>query len=117
MQIFLYALFYLTILLPSSDKSAINADAINNKSKTFNVLTWNCEGLKNSVFMIKTVLKSQKISFACLSEPQIYQCDISKICEYLEGEYCWHLNSADLHDQDLPLISSKAHGGTLMLWL
>ena len=67
--------------------------------------------------MLKTVLKSHNISFASLSEPQIFQCDISKVCEYLEGEYCWYLNSADLHDPDLPLISSRAHGGTLMLWL
>ena len=36
--------------------------------------------------------------------------------KYLQGDYCYHLNSEDLHDPDLPLIRTRSHGGTLMLW-
>ena len=59
-------------------------------------MTWNCEGIKNSIFKLINILKNSKISFASISEPQLYQCDTSQVFQYLEGEYCWHLNSADL---------------------
>ena len=80
-------------------------------------LTWNCEGIKNSIFKLKDILSSTKTSFVCLSEPQIYQCDVDQLLQYLEGDYCWHLNSHDLLDPELPLVKSKAIGGTLMLWM
>ena len=34
----------------------------------------------------------------------------------LQGEYFCSLNSADKFDPELPLVKSKAHGGTLALW-
>ena len=34
----------------------------------------------------------------------------------LSNEYLSSLNSADKHDPELPLIKSKAHGGTMVLW-
>ena len=34
---------------------------------------------------------------------------------YLQ-DYCFHLNSDDLQDPDLPLVKSKATGGTFALW-
>ena len=67
--------------------------------------------------MLKDVLSDQKVSLACLSEPQLFQCDAKQILQYVEGEYCWHLNSDDLSDPELPTVKSRAHGGTLMLWL
>jgi hypothetical protein len=79
--------------------------------------TWNCKGIKNSIFRLKSILTNSKISFACISEPQLYQCDTSQVFQYLEGEYCWHLNSADLIDPELTLVQSRASGGTLVLWL
>ena len=82
----------------------------------FTALTWNCEGIKNNFFFLKNALSKYKVDLACLSEPQIYQCDAKHILKNLEGEYCWHLNSDDLLDQELPLVKSRAHGGTLMLW-
>ena len=51
-----------------------------------------------------------------LSEPQIFQCDVQEVMKYLKGDYCYFLNSDDLHDPELPLIKSKSQGGTLMLW-
>ena len=34
----------------------------------------------------------------------------------LSDKYCFTLNSSDLSDPELPLVSSKAHGGTMALW-
>ena len=87
------------------------------KSKTFKSLTWNCEEIKNSIFFLKDILSGSEISFVCISEPQIYQCHANQVLSYLEGEYCWYLNSEDILDPELPLVRSKAHGGTLLLWL
>ena len=67
--------------------------------------------------MLKNVLSSYKVGLACISEPQLFQCDTYQIFQYLEGEYCWHLNSEDLLDPELPLVKTRAHGGTLMIWL
>ena len=36
--------------------------------------------------------------------------------QYLGEDYCWFLNSHDLQDPELPLVKSRAHGGTLLLW-
>ena len=66
---------------------------------------------------MKSVLSNSRPTFAFLSEPQLFQCDAKQIFKYLDGEYCWHLNSDDLLDPELPLVRSKSHGGTLMLWL
>ena len=73
--------------------------------------------MKNSIFQLKNVLSTSKISFACLSEPQLYQCDVQQLLQYLEGDYCWHLNSDDLPDPELPLVKSRAFGSTMMLWM
>ena len=35
---------------------------------------------------------------------------------YFNGDYCYTLNSEDLHSPDLPLLSNKAKGGTLVMW-
>ena len=51
-----------------------------------------------------------------LSEPQIYQNDVELAMKYLIGEYNYSLNSEDVLDPDLPLIKSKANGGTMLLW-
>ena len=36
--------------------------------------------------------------------------------DYLRGQYSSSLNSEDLYDLELPLTSSKAKGGTMVLW-
>ena len=82
----------------------------------FRALTWNCEGVKNNIFKLNSVLLNNNVSFAFISEPQLYQCDAASIFQYLEGDYCWSLNSHDILDPELPLVKSRAIGGTLMLW-
>ena len=51
-----------------------------------------------------------------ISEPQIYQNDVEQVMMYLRGEYNFALKSADKYDPDLPLVKSKAYGGTMLLW-
>ena len=51
-----------------------------------------------------------------LSDPQIYQCDANQTLQYIQGEYCWYLNSHDVLDPELPLYTSTAYGGTLTVW-
>ena len=54
--------------------------------------------------------------FIFLSEAQLYQCDLSLAMETFKGEYCSSLNSKDIHDPGLPLASSSANGGTMIMW-
>ena len=72
--------------------------------------------MKNSIYELNDIVRDYKPNLVFLSEPQLYQCDANNVFQYLEGEYCWHLNSADLNDPELPLMKSRAHGGTAALW-
>ena len=51
-----------------------------------------------------------------LSEPQIFQTDLQQQLCHIQHEYCYHLHSDDLLDPELPLVKSRAVGGTLSLW-
>ena len=79
-------------------------------------MTWNVEGIKPHQYFLSEVLLSKLPDLVFLSEPQIYQCDIGIPMKTVCHEYCYWLNSDDLYDQDLPLVKSKAKGGTLALW-
>ena len=46
----------------------------------------------------------------------IFQSDLPLIMKYFSVEYSAALNSEDFHDPDLMLTSSKAKGGTMVLW-
>ena len=72
--------------------------------------------MKNSIVELKNVLTKSRPSFAFLREPQLFQCDAKQTFQFVEGEYCWHLNSEDVLDPELPTISSRSHGGTVALW-
>ena len=52
----------------------------------------------------------------CLSESQIYLADVHDVLASIQGEYCYSLNSEDVHDPELPLLRSRSTGGTLCLW-
>ena len=34
----------------------------------------------------------------------------------VSGQYCYHLNSNDLHDPELATIRNRSIGGTLVMW-
>ena len=85
-------------------------------SQQLSALTWNVEGIKKNIFPLAEVLNSKKSSLVFLSEPQVYQCDIASIAQYIDHDYCFSLNSEDDMDPELPLLKSKAKGGTMVLW-
>lgn len=84
--------------------------------KQLTALTWNIEGIKNNIFMLTEVLKDDSPDFVFLSEVQIFQCDLSYVAQFIAGEYCYHLNSEDSCDPELPLVQNRAKGGTMLLW-
>ena len=97
-----------------SDNSVNHTDA--NERITLIALTWNCEGLKTNIFTLKSILNKISPDLCFLSEPQLFQCDAQPILDYIKGEYCFALNSDDMHDPELPLVKNKSVGGTLCLW-
>ena len=80
------------------------------------MFTWNIEGLRRNIFNLAHFLKTYSPDMVFLSEPQVFECDIIPIMSHLVKEYCYKLNSQDIHVPDLPLQQSKAHGGTLVMW-
>ena len=72
--------------------------------------------MKRNLFSLRnfTDLHSPELIF--LSEPQMFQSDLPLISNYFKGEYSLALNSEDLHKPELSLTSSKAKGGTMILW-
>ena len=66
--------------------------------------------------MLKDVLYGHRIDLVFLSEPQIFQSDIDRTMRPVSGQYCYHLNSDDLHDPDLAMIRNRSIGGTLVMW-
>ena len=62
------------------------------------------------------MLLSELPDLVFISEPQVYQTDIENALNTVSHEYCFWLNSDDLYDHDLPLVKSKAAGGTLAMW-
>ena len=36
--------------------------------------------------------------------------------KYIQGQYCFFLNSEDMHDPDIALTKNTTSGGTLLLW-
>ena len=77
---------------------------------------WNIEGFQRNLFSLKHYCTLLSPDFIFLSEPQLFSCDLPQVLKYFSGEYCSSLNSDDCFDPELPLVSRKAHGGTMALW-
>ena len=82
----------------------------------YSVLTWNIEGLSRNIYNLKHFVSLHQPDIIFLSEPQIFDCDVGQVTALLSNEYTFILNSADKFDLDLPLLKSKAHGGTMIAW-
>ena len=80
------------------------------------MLSWNCEGLCRNAHSLNHFISSVQPSLVFISEPQIYECDIASTLKFISPSYSYHLNSEDRHNNSLPLVKSKAKGGTLLLW-
>ena len=83
---------------------------------SFKALTWNIEGLSRNIFNLKHFLDLHQPDLAFLSEPQIFTNDIDNVIRPISHSYRVALNSVDEYDPYLPLIKSKAFGGTMVLW-
>ena len=79
-------------------------------------MTWNAENVKKNIFALADFLNAHQSSLVFLSEPQAYQADLPSIVQYVKHDYFFSLNSDDLADPELPLVCSKARGGTMVLW-
>ena len=83
---------------------------------SFLTFSWNIEGFSRNIYNLRHLIDQYHPDFIMLSEPQIYSPDLSLIVGLLATAYSFSLNSADQHDPELPLLKSKAHGGTMVLW-
>ena len=79
-------------------------------------MTWNIEGFARNLFNLKYYADIHHPDIIFLSEPQIFSSDIGLVMKPLASTYSVSLNSADKYDPELPLMKSKANGGTLILW-
>ena len=83
---------------------------------TISIFTWNIEGLGRNVFNLKHLTDFHQPDLIFLGEPQIYSCNLNLVMKPLSGEYESSLSSDDNFDHELPLIKSKASGGTMVMW-
>ena len=61
------------------DNSVPNTEAFTAQDLT--ALTWNIESAKNNIFLLKEVLEQEQPSPVFLSEPQVFQSDISHLMD------------------------------------
>ena len=85
-------------------------------SKHYTAMTWNIEGLKRNIHNLVHFCNTYQPDLIFLSEPQIFTCDVEQLMSFLKGSYSYSLNSADIHDPEIPLLNMKAKGGTMILW-
>ena len=80
------------------------------------VISWNIEGWARNCFNLLHFVDLHLPLFVFLSEPQVFQCDVTSMFSRFTSNYSFHLNSEDLACPDLPLISRRACGGTMAMW-
>ena len=62
------------------------------------------------------MLKCWNVDLVFIAEPQIFQSDLPSMMTYFKGDYFSSLNSHDLYNHDLPLVRTRAIGGTMVMW-
>ena len=80
------------------------------------MISWNIESVVRNIFNLKYFLDKYLPDMVFLSEPQAYSCNLDLAAKPLSGSYNFELNSKDKLDPDIPLMKTKAHGGTMILW-
>ena len=79
-------------------------------------LSWNIEGYRRNQMNLKHFCDQFNPSLVFISEPQAFQCDISLLTRPFIGAYSFLLNSEETNSPELAMESSKAHGGTMIMW-
>ena len=85
------------------------------QEKTYIALSWNIEGLARNIHNLQHFIYKHKPDLVFLSEPQVFACDVDSLMSFLKKDYEYNLNSSDRYDLSLPLVKSKAVGGTMIL--
>ena len=79
-------------------------------------MTWNIEGFHRNIHSLKFFIEEYNPDLIFLSEPQMYLCNADLDFQYLKGDFSYELNSPDQFDPELPLVKSRAEGGTMVIW-
>ena len=82
---------------------------------TLRSLTWNIEGLKRNFSNLKHFCDILNPDIIFLSETQIFNCDLTLITPFFNGEYSLFLNSDECENEESALESSKSYGGTMIM--
>ena len=98
-----------TFKLNCYDKSDVLSDA-------YSCITWNIEGFARSKFSLKNFMDRLSPDFVFISEPMLFQCDLEDETLLFRGEYCSYLSSDDVFNKDIPLVTKRAKGGTMLMW-
>ena len=79
-------------------------------------MTLNVEGLHRNVHNLRNLVSFHDPDWVFLSETQIFVSDIDLCLDYFKGDYESYLNSQDRFDPEMPLMKTKAFGGTMIMW-
>ena len=74
------------------------------------------EGLARNIYNLKHYVDLHLPDLIFLSEPQVFSHDLTRAIKPLAEDYLAFLNTADRFDPELPMVKSRANGGTLVLW-
>ena len=70
----------------------------------------------SGAYSLKLLVNLVSPSLILLNETQLFQFQLAEAMDLFKGEYCCSLNSEDLYDPETGLVSTRAHGGTMILW-
>ena len=79
-------------------------------------ISFNIEGLNRNIQSLKYFVDMLSPSLVFLTEPQVYDCDVSSVFQPMKATHRFHLNSEDAFNDSLALEKSKAKGGTMIVW-
>ena len=79
-------------------------------------MSWNIEGFSRNFQSLRHYTEVYQPVLIFLSEPMLINADLPPLLQPFIGKYDSFLNSEDCHDPSLALESTKAHGGTMIMW-
>ena len=81
-------------------------------------LSWNIEGSRRNHLNLKFFWDDLNPDLIFLSEPQVFQCDLGMgiLSRPFKGAYSILLNSEETTQPELSLDTSRAYGGTMIMW-
>ena len=107
-----------------SDRFKLKSDNLEPQSKAIlsennyelSCLSWNVEGFRRNYLNLKHFFDHFQPQMVFLSEPQLYNCDMTLLASPFRGKYSFLLNSEEASNPELALDCLKARGGTMIMW-